>query len=494
MSRLSVLTGLERAAQAVSLLAFAWLLLLHLAMVFTDAPMEMREGAMVATTVALLDGHKPYAVDGLMQTGNVYGIGYNIAALPFAWLLGPGYVAHRLLSALCIFAACFLVWRWLRGSGVAALDALLATALTYAGFVYFTGAVVRPDGLGILLMLAGVECLRRADCAPRGFAACLALSLLGLACKLYFVWPAFAGAAYVFLFRDWRRGLAYGVSAIAATIAALLVMQALLPGYGSYVLVANLRDADYAPLYLLHQLADWSLFTLPLLTGFAATLLLLRPSLRRLDLFGGFALMGAAALLLLGGHTGAHLSYFFQLFTPYFAVVALALATRRAVALSLFRLTLPLAILANAHWFPLTPSRILQAGTDFSRVRQLIADSDAVLATAEFAGPLAESHRPVADTGHGAYLVNATRPAPALLRDLLPPASVIASEWDKEKGAIRGAVAGQSYDLALIGAPSLLFPMELLASRYEARESFMLDMPWALQRWPVIVWRPRQGH
>src|SRR6185312_1443649 len=57
---------LERVAQLLALLAFAWLLLLHLLMVVTEAPMEMRDGAMLATTAALLDGRNPYAIDGLM--------------------------------------------------------------------------------------------------------------------------------------------------------------------------------------------------------------------------------------------------------------------------------------------------------------------------------------------------------------------------------------------------------------------------------------------
>jgi hypothetical protein len=493
MKPVSLWLWVQWAAQAISLLAFLWLLVLHLAMIVTDAPMEMRDGAMVATTAALLDGRNPFAIDGLMQTGNVYGIGYNLAVLPVAWLLGPGYVAHRLVSGLAIFAACLLLFRWLREAGVGALDALLGTALAYAGFLYFTGGVARPDGVGVLLMLAAIEALRRGDCKARGFAGCLCFSLLGLACKLYCVWPAFAGAAYVFLWRDWRRGLAYGLTAIAATAAALLLMQALLPGYGSFVLVANLRDVDYAPSYLLRQLGDWSLFDLPLLACFAASLLIGRTDFRELGLFGGLSLFGAATLaILLGGHTGAHLSYFFQFLTPYFLVLALSLAVRHASAMAIFRLTLPIAILASAHWFPLDPGRILRAGEDFFVARRLIAESPSVLATAEFAGPLAEMHRPIADSGHSAYLVNATRPPPAALRALLPPSAVISEAWETESTAIGDGIARQRYDLALIGAPSRLFPMDLLARRYQPAGSFIIDMPWALQRWPVTLWRPRR--
>src|SRR4051812_11202434 len=82
---------LEAAAMMVGGLAFAGLAALHLLMIATDAPMEMRDGAMLATTLALLDGRNPYAIPGLMQTGNVYGIGYPLIALPFCRLLGASY-------------------------------------------------------------------------------------------------------------------------------------------------------------------------------------------------------------------------------------------------------------------------------------------------------------------------------------------------------------------------------------------------------------------
>ena len=490
-----LLAPLARAAQVASLLAFAWLVLLHMAMVAAEAPMEMRDGAAIATTVALLDGRNPYALEGLMQTGNVYGIGYNLAVLPVAWLLGPGFVAHRLVGALAIFAACVIVLRWLRGAGLGRVDALLGTGLVYAGLIYFTGAVARPDGLGMLLMLGAVAALRSGDGDARSFAACLLLSLLGLACKLYCVWPAFAGAAYVFLWHDRRRGFAYGLAAIAATAATLALLQALLPGYGPFVLVANLRDVDYSPSYLLRQTGDWALFDLPLLAALGLAFALGAGRVRRdLALFDAMSLFGALALVaLLGGHTGAHLSYFFQLLSPYLAVTALARAAQSAPALALFRLALPVAILASAHWFPLDPGRILQAARDYDATRRLIEGSSAPLATSEFAGPLARAHRFVADTGHSPYLVNATRPAPAWLRPFLPTPAAIAEECQRGVDAICSGIERQEFDLALIGAePSLLFPLDALATRYRAVGTVPIDMPWALQRWPVTLWRPRE--
>jgi hypothetical protein len=489
------LHAIESVISGIAFVGFAWLVLLHVIMVLVDAPMEMRDGAMMATTAALLDGRNPYALAGLMQTGNAYGILYPLAVVPFALVLGPGFVAHRLVAAIGIAGACLIVFRWLRLGGVARRDALLGSLIVYAGLIYFTGGVARPDGLGTFLMLAAIDAVRRRDCDGYGFAACLLLSLLGLLSKLYFVWPAFAVATYVFLCRDWRRGLVYGLTAIAATAATLVLASLILPGYAGFALIANLRDADYVPAYLWLQIRDWALFDLPFLVCAATLLPLLRFRRWKRDvgLFPAMTILGTVALVFcLGGHTGAHLSYFFQLLSPFLAIVVLVAAKDDRPALAVFRLALPAALLLNAQWFPLSPVRILDAGRDFAADRTLIAGSGTVLTTTEFAGALVEAHRDLAETGHAEYLVNATQDSvPAWLAPLVPHLPEISTEWRREVMAIAGRVDDAQYDLVLIGArPTPLIPQSALDRHYRQAGTLTIDMPWALQRWPVRVLRP----
>jgi len=489
----------ERTAIALAGAALVWLVLLHAVMVGTEAPMEMRDGAMLATTEALLRGENPYAIPGLLETGNVYGIGYPLVVAPFAWLLGPGFATHRLVAALGILGASSIVFSWLRRGGLGLGDALLGTGLVYAGLVYYTGAAARPDGVGVFLMLAAIEAMRRDDLGTRGYVIGLALSLLGLVCKIYFVWPAFAAATYVFLCRDWRRGLAYGVAAIGATAATLILTNALLPGYAAFVLVANIRASDYEFSYLLRQMRDWSLFDLPLLAAGAVLLWRARGRIARrrdVGLFAAMTVLSTIALVFcLGGDPGAHLSYFFELLSPFLAVTVLAAAARQPLALSVFRLALPVAALINAHWFPLDPGRIAAAETRFAETRMLIDGGRAVLASTEFAGLLAEEHRPLAATGHARYFVNAAHYDPPFwLAPLLPSSGILNAVWDRHCAEIRLRIERQRYDLALTDPwPGSLIPLDLLAKRYRVVRMLTIDMPWALQTWPIQVWRPRSG-
>lgn len=491
---------LEASAVVCAFAGLGGLLFLHGVMMTTNAPMEMRDGAMLSGVLALMDGRNPYALSGLMETGNVYGIGYPLIVLPFAWLFGASFSTLHFVSGLAMAGASVLVYGWLCGAGVRRLDAALGAGLVYAGLIYYTGAVARPDGVGTFLMLASVEVMRRGDLRPRAFAWGTALAMAGLSCKLYYVWPAFAAATYVFFWRDWRRGLAYGLTAVGATAASLAAMAVLLPGYVAFVLVANLGATEYVASYLLKQSFDWLIFDLPL----AAALIVLLArrgwgregfSLRRDPGFlNAMAGLGAIAIVgKLGGHPGAHLSYIFQLLSPFAAVWILSLAARDRPALYAFRVALPVMIALNAHWFPLDPDRFRTAAQDFANARALIDNSRQVLATTEFAGLLALEGKPLVETGHAAYLENALdRATPDWLKPWLSPAAALDREWRRVYCGARAKVDAAAYDVAIIGAlPTVLIPINRLRRDYHVTRRFTIDMPWSLQSWPVEVWRAR---
>jgi hypothetical protein len=493
-----------------ALAGFALLLALHLQAILADAPMEMRDGAAVATTVALLEGRNPYALPGIATSGNLYGILYPVSVLPFAWAFGPGFLAHHLATAAAIWSACGLVWWRLRASGVGRLDALLGTGLIYAGLVYFTGAAARADGLGVLLMLAALIVMERGGFSTRAFAAGLGLSLLAMLAKIYFVWPAFAVATYVFLCRDLRRGLAYGIAAILATAAAWALIGLLAPGYVAVVLMASIGATSYDAGHLVRQVAEWSLFSLPLL---AAGVLAL-PGRRRVRDPGAWAVMfglGWLAIIgTLGGHKGAHLSYLFQLLTPFLVVAALTAARDRPSAMLAFRLLLPVAILLNAHRFlPVPPVSAADCALSMRAPEAEIARGARVLATAELAGQLALAGRSGAETGHSEYFNDALGPRPGWLLPFLPPQPAMTAEWQGLVERIRADVAARRYDVVYVGAhPSVLIPRDLIAEHYarDPPRCPSLDavqsgdepplpgavMPWSRQAWPFEVWRPRR--
>lgn len=466
----------EGAALAFFLAAIAWLVMLWGRMIVSPAPQEMREGAIILTTLALLDGRNPYATEVAALSGNLYGILYPLLVAPVALILGPGLPAHRLVNAIGLVIAAVLVWRAARRAGSAALPALLAALLTLAGWLYWVGPTVRPDGVGLACMLGALAIAAPDPGSPRRFAAALALSLAGFAAKIYFLGGVFIIAAHVFLFVGWRRGILFGAVTLAATAAWAGLLALLLPAWGAHVLGANVGATGYDTAHLLRQGKDWLIFSLPLLAWLAAAALVLpRARWRGEAGFWGFAALCGLAVLLasLGGHTGAHMTYFFHLLTPPLAI-ALAAATgdawgpRRALVLAL-----PVAVLLNAHWFVLSPARFAAAEARFAIAAEALAGARSSLVTTEFAALAAlAGHAPV-ETGHSEYMLDAAGAAALRAR-------------------IAETLAAGGFEIAIVNRNNggLVHARDVEAAGYRRVAALPVDLVWAAQAWGADIWLP----
>ena len=467
-------------------------------MVISPAPQEMREAAPLLTTLAFLAGRNPYALATLPGPANLYGPLYPLVAVPFALLLGPGLVAMRIANGCCIIVACLVLYRLCRRQGADRIAALLGTALALAGWLYWVGPTVRPDGLALALCLGGVWVFTRAGPSWRGYLPALLLWLLAFAAKLYFVFPAFVAAAWTICTGRVRLGIGFGLVAGAALGGAIVALSLLFPGWPAVALGSSLGATIYDVHHLLRQAADWALFSLPLLAGLGLLLAAARPRLavplsdRSFPAFAAFA--GAAALLAsLGGHTGAHMTYFFHLLSP-FAIIALTGASgtrpalRRAMALAF-----PVAIFANAHYFPWRIGAFAEAEAGFAEAARLIAASRRPLATTEFAPLLVAAGRPAPENGHAEYFaVTLAHPPPAFLAPLWPPRDVLVGRAEALEQPIAAGLGAGEFDLVLTNPFGFgLIPRPLLDAHYRQAGTITIAMPWASQKWIAEIWRPR---
>jgi hypothetical protein len=115
-------------ALTILLLLFWKLLVFQWSLLSNPFPNEYREGSILLTTQALLDGKNPYALAQQPEYTNVYGILYHLAVYPFAKLFGNGFPVHRSVSAAFILATCGVaVWimRWMKTPWVINLGASL---------------------------------------------------------------------------------------------------------------------------------------------------------------------------------------------------------------------------------------------------------------------------------------------------------------------------------------------------------------------------------
>lgn len=468
-------------------------------MATSSAPQEMREAAPWLSLLAFLQGRNPYALETMPGPANLYGPLYPLAAIPFAWILGPGLPAMRLANAAFLLGAAALTFRLCRQAGGGATISALATALVLAGWLYWVGATVRPDGLGLLLMLAGYTACAAGPPAWRRFLPALVLWLLAFAAKIYFVFPAFVVAAWTAWRGQPRLGLAFAAAAVAGLAATMALLALLFPGWAAVVLGVSLGATVYVPLHLARQAIDWAIFSLPLLAGLAVILpsagrrLLVAPRAISLWAFAAFAGIGVLVLRL-GGHTGAHMTYFFHLLSPFAAIAlagaaGLSAAPRRAVAFAF-----PLAILLNAHWFPWRIGAFAAGEAGFAEAGRLIGVARDPLATLEFAPLLVAAGHAAPETGHTEYFgYGLQHPPPALLAPLWPPAALLIEHAQAASRAITDGIEGGRFDLVLTNPFGFgLIPRPLLQRHYAPAGTVPVRMPWAAQAWQAEIWRPRR--
>lgn len=487
---------LATAAAGIAALMCGWLLVLHVRMILSPAPQEMREGAIIWITRLLLEGRNPYALSELPASTDAYGIVYHLVVLPFARVFGNGYTVHRAVSAAAIAGACALLYRLLRRERTDRVLAAVGVMLFYASSLYFVAPLARPDGLGVLFCIASITWLFTDDLTPRRFLMGLTFAILALLTKVYLAFPPFVAALYVFVFVSPKRGLIYGVAAMAAASAVLLIMTAFYPAYISVSLIDNMNSSTYYDVdHMKRQTLDWLSYSLPLTVGLAAVLFraaasgsLVRGLRTRPSPFAFASAVNAVVFFaVFAGHPGAHMTYLFHLVTPLLIVAVLPQLGEESWVRALVVVALPIAFVANAHYFPLTFDRFRTAEATAAQLTDVIRSHAHVLGSTEVAGEIALAGQRVFDSGHSQYFGTA---ASDHRWPGLAPADLLRARWDSFLNEIDTGITGERFDLIIRSRRPGLIPSALVAEHYVRVATVDVDFPWGAQRWPVDLWEP----
>ena len=475
-----------------------WLVILHLRMIVSSAPQEMREGAIVWITRLLLEGRNPYAVAELPASTNVYGIVYHAIVWPFARVFGNGFTVHRAVSAAAIAGSCTLLYRLLRRLGTDFVVAATGVMLFYASSLYWVSPLARPDGVGVFFCIASLTWLFTDNLTARDFAIGLGFAQLALLTKVYLAFPPFLLALYVFLFVSPKRGLIFAALAIGAAGATLAAITLIFPAYITLSIVDNINSSTFYDIdHMKAQTYDWLLYSLPLTAGVVAWFIREIASggirvwpRRRPSIFVFATLVNTAVFFaLFAGHPGAHMTYLFHLVTPLLMLAVFPALSQMRWPRTLVVVSLPIAFVTNAHYFPLTFNRFRQAEATFAQIDDVMQRHQQVLGSTEVAGLLALDGRPVVDSGHSQYFGAAAtdRPWP----DLVPP-EVLQTRWAAFLEELDGGIRDRRFDLIIRSRRPGLIPDKLVAEHYARVATYDVDFPWGAQRWPIDFWEPRR--
>ncbi|MGB6063282.1 MAG: hypothetical protein WBG50_00635 [Desulfomonilaceae bacterium] len=192
-----------------------------------DYPLEYREFAVIFSTDLLLQGYNPYSIALQPVAMNAYGIVYNLLVLPLAHVWGSTPYVHRVVSCFFIVMTCGCLLWGLRLSRVSWSMAVVAVATLFAFLATGLSIVSRPDSLGQFLFLASIVVPFAYKYSVPALAISIALCLLGLLTKPYFVLGAPFMAGYLFAFESKSKGLWYALGFGVALTATLFATNAL---------------------------------------------------------------------------------------------------------------------------------------------------------------------------------------------------------------------------------------------------------------------------
>ena len=448
----------------------------HFNLIFHGFPLDYNEGGMLVTTSAIAQGVNPYSLESQPSLISLYPVLYNIVVAPLSYIFGNTFELHRVLSALFILGSCSLSYFLCRRESGRRIESLAAAALVYAGLLYYSTPVASPNALGLLLFLGAITVPWINGFSARSLGVSIVLGILGFYTKQYFVASLGYVALYIFLVESKKRAIYFGFASLAIFIPVLFLVHYTSPYYLEDTFFAVQSSAKLAATggKVIEQLKEYVLIYFPLfiilaivlgsrlrlrltpndytkefrqqrsylnLFDFRQPLLLIKPNY----IWVCCACSLMIFVLLLGKNNGNHMTYAFQLISPFFMVGTLALMSRY----KRWRLPLrALLLIAFYNSYVMLPSDFSVNEENWLKIREKIANADDVYASTLVLKEVIAKGDPMYLSGGTRYfLFGANKPAFLSKSD---PNTTVAVVWERYVENFQEKIRNQEFDFLLI--------------------------------------------
>jgi hypothetical protein len=479
------------------------MLFLHLRLVFFPYQMEYREGAILLTGQAFLQGINPWQLDVNPIYINVYGFVYNLVALPFTWILGNRLWIYRLITFLSILGQTAVIARVMRRKGLAWIWAAYAGLFIWIGQFYYTTPMARPDGLGQLLFLLTLYLPIMERYSTRSLVWSAVFGLLGFYTKPYFLLGIPLVTAYVFLFESKRKAVLYAGGAFIVFLLSALLVNRIFEAYFFNVYFSHVADTNQIYEYMIQQTIKFGrdYWALLIFAGFGLLGFLfetpakdLRLNLRPVNSglfnrkpdFSLFILLISAALIYfsLGRHNGTIQAYYYQLLTPFLVIVVpdyLWIHPRwQNVALILVGINL-----VNHSVENLASDWAGYESESMTRFEQILEGHSVVMNSPAVVAELVYRGLPVENSGQSEYFF----PYPERQLSIYPALDRIKAIGDSYLTSEKEKMQSGEFDLLMLeGADRKFMEDPLIAQKYQFVDTITFVMPHVFQTWQADIY------
>jgi hypothetical protein len=497
-----------------SVLLIGWLAYYLFSTIFNPYPIEYREGAAQVLTGLILKGSNPFAWQNQPSGMNNYGIAYNLVALPLAALFGNTLAIHRFVSVLFIILTGGLITKTIAGYNPHFDFALAGGCMAVLGLAAYNNPGAFPSTMGVFLFLAAVliPSNRSFDIPSLVFSGLA--SLVAFYTKPYFLLSFGIVFSFVFLFVSKKKGLYFGSYFILLAVLSGFLINRFFPFYFYNTVLNNAQGSDYHFEYLISQLKILAYqFSPCLILSLLIVLNKLLPWKQAVVLHGTwrnyfdllkmdnpfilkpvnypFYILGCSLLaniLVLGGHLGTHMTYFYQLVMPPFFLWLfqyLKFPGRLAsgsVPIILFNMLLFCSLTLN-------PKNLNLHSSSWEQLYQYLQPSYKVLNSPVLVSRMLELGMEPVDSGQTEYFMEVK---PYETSIMVPSYAAVKSQANQFQGSIINAVKNKTYDrVILTRGHSPLVSFKLVKQYYHLTKTIRVVMPQASHsQWYIEVWEP----
>lgn len=448
----------------------------HFKLISHAFPLDYNETGMLVITSTIAQGDNPYSLESQPARMSLYPALYNVLVAPLSHVFGNTLELHRAVAGVFIIgcsALCFYLCR--RESGTRT-DSFVAAALVYAALLFYSTPIASPNSFGLFLFLCAITVPWVNNFSTRSLVVTILLGILAFFTKQYFIASLGYVALYLFLAESKKHGVYFGLAALAALIVALALVCYLLPFYlqNTFFAVGLSAKSASSDKIVIPQFGEYANIYLPLLAIVVVAIVrnfysgVIKKPLHRQDaqkpfflnladldkplllhkpnyIWVCFACSVMITALVLGKNAGNHLTYLFQLISPFLLVGTFALISGVPKWRWPFRVLVVFALF-NSYFMLPTDFSVDEAS--WSIIRKEIAEADEIYASTLVLQEILKKDATVYEDGHTRYFVF-SRNLPSWLGST-DQAHTVQEVWARYVELIQGKIRNQEFDLLLM--------------------------------------------
>lgn len=497
-------------------ISIAWAAYFSIVTIAMPYQIELREGTALVTTKILMGGGNPYVLENQPLGLNVYGIGYSLAVLPFAFLFGNTLLLHRTITFIFILLSALIGATVVYKARKDVSLALGCGAFIMVGLIGQGGIGAFPAAMGSYLFLAAILILFTRSFDTGSLIISALATVVAFYTKPYFVLSFGVAATYLFLFVSKRKSILYSVLFLSLITICCGATRIIFPLYFINVIIGNVFLAVKSAEVLMDNLRSLFLHFYPVLA--LAVIIGVKDLLERKAqnlsghnakyifdfssfdkpfiscpvnyLFYAFVCSLMAFILVLGSHGGGTgMNYAYQLLTPLFFIW---LFTKMNFNNN-FRFILVVLLLSNLFGWGLgilNPNMLKQKDSKgWAELFNHIEASSNILNSQVIVSKTVEMGLIPIDSGQ-TIIFYEIQPFPenALIG---PSYKDIYTRGFQYVTLIDRSMEKQRFDLIITTKEkAAFFHVKRLPQYYSVVAELVVDMPQTGQSWTVLLWKP----